>query len=152
MFRKSILVASLSLGLIVGCGDDPDSWNDLDQALGDTPTNGCDPTSAAYTDLRGQSSVTITADSPWMVPHNACIGVSTGTEVIWQGDFDTHPLLGGRGDVIPPSIDSSSPITQAMASGTDDVAITFNATAITVYPYFCTAHPTSMGGVIAVFP
>jgi len=148
MFRTSVLVALLSLGLLVGCGDDPDSWNDLDQALGGVTTNGCDGTSAAYTDLRGQASVTITADSPWMDPHNACIGVSSGTEIIWQGDFDEHPLVGG----VSPTPDSGSPITQAMASGTDDVSVTLSATAITVYPYFCDVHKTTMGGVIAVVP
>lgn len=149
MFRKSILVASLSLGLIVGCGsDNPDSWNELDQALGDDPTNGCDPSSDAYTDLRGQSSVTITDIDAWEVPHNACIGVSSGTEIIWQGDFDAHPLVGG----VSPTTDSGSPITQEMASGTDDATVTLNATELTVYPYFCEIHTTNMGGVIAVFP
>jgi len=149
MFRISILVASLSLGLLAGCGsDNPDSWNDLDQALGDDPTNGCDASSDAYTDLRGRTSVTITDISAWEDPHNACIGVSPGTEVIWQGNFDTHPLVGG----VSPTTDSSSPITLADASGTADVAITFNATELTVEGYFCTAHPTTMGGVIAVFP
>jgi len=150
MFRISILVASLSLGLLAGCGsDNPDSWNDLDQALGGVTTNGCDGTSSAYTDLRGQASVTITDIDAWGDPHNACIGVSSGTEVIWQGDFDTHPLVGG----VSPTTDSSSPITEADASGTDDVAITLTATdKIEVEGYFCTAHPATMGGVIAVFP
>ena len=149
MFRKPILVASLSLGLIVGCGsNDPDSWNELDQALGGVTTNGCEGNSAAYTDLRGRASVTITDISAWGDPHNACIGVSPGTEVIWQGNFDTHPLVGG----VSPTTDSGSPITQAMASGTDDVSVTLSATAITVYPYFCDVHKTTMGGVIAVVP
>ena len=148
MFRISVLVALVSVGLLAGCGDDPDNWNDLDQALGGQEINGCDGTSAAYTDLRGQASVTITNIDAWGDPHNACIGVSSGTTVTWQGDFDTHPLVGG----VSPTTDSSSPITQANASGTDDVAITFNATVLTVEGYFCTAHPTTMGGVIAVFP
>ena len=148
MFRISVLVALLSLGLLVGCGDDPDSWNDLDQALGGQELNGCDGTSAAYTDLRGQASVTITDISAWEDPHKACIGVSPGTAVTWVGNFDTHPLVGG----VSPTTDSGSPITQANASGSADVAVTFNATAITVYPYFCTQHPATMGGVIAVVP
>jgi len=151
MFRKPILVASLSLGLIVGCGsNDPDSWNELDQALGGVTTNGCEGSSAAYTDLRGQSSVTITAgDNAWVDPHNACIGVSKGTTVTWQGDFEAHPLVGG----VSATTDSTSPITEANASGTDDVAVTLDATEeIEVYPYFCTQHAATMGGVIAVFP
>jgi hypothetical protein len=95
--------------------------------------------------------VTITDISAWGDPHNACIGVSAGTEVIWQGNFDTHPLVGG----LSPTTDSSSPITEADASGTGDMAVTavtLNATELTVEPYFCTTHTTSMGGVIAVFP
>jgi plastocyanin len=150
MFRTSVLVALLSFGLLAGCGSDSqvDNWNELDQELGGVETNGCAGTSSAYTDLRGQASVTITANSPWMVPHNACIGVSPGTQVTWQGDFGTHPLVGG----VSPTTDSASPITQADARGTDDVTITFDATAITVYPYFCEVHTTTMGGVIAVVP
>ena len=148
MFRTSVLVALLSCGLLAGCNDAGDAWNDLDQALGDDPTNGCDASSDAYSDLRGRASVTITANEPWEDPHNKCIGVSPGTEVTWQGDFDTHPLVGG----VSPTTDSASPITQADASGTDDVTITFDATAITVYPYFCEVHTTTMGGVIAVVP
>ena len=136
---------------VLGCGSSNnavDNWNELDQELGGVTTNGCAGTTDAYMDLRGQASVTITADSPWVVPHNACIGVSPGTTVTWQGDFDTHPLVGG----VSPTTDSGSPITQEMASGTDDVSITFNATAITVYPYFCEVHTANMGGVIAVVP
>lgn len=153
MFRVSVLIALLSVCLLSGCGGDSnnaaDDWNELDQELGDTATNGCDPTSDAYTDLRGQSSVTITASSPWVVPHNACIGIESGTEVTWEGDFDTHPLVGG----VNGTEDSGSPITQEGASGTDPVRITFTATdSIEVEGYFCTSHPTTMGGVIAVFP
>ena len=151
MFRTSVLVALLSFGLLAGCGDNPDNWNELDQALGGQEINGCDGTSAAYTDLRGQASVTITANSPWVDPHNACIGVSTGTDVIWVGNFETHPLVGG----VNGTEDSTSPITEADPIGTGDTATTtvnFEATdEITVEPYFCTAHPATMDGVIAVF-
>jgi len=156
MFRISVLVALLSCGLLAGCGDSGnnqvDDWNELDQELGDSPTNGCDPTSDAYTDLRDETSVTITANSPWVnmpTAHNACIGISSGTEVTWEGDFDAHPLVGG----VNGTEDSSSPITLADASGTDPVTVTFIATeGIEVEGYFCTVHPTTMGGVIAVFP
>ena len=150
MFRISVLVALLSLGLLVGCGDDQvDNWNDLDQALGGQEINGC--AAEDFVDKRGQTSVTITADDPWVDPHNACIGVSTGTEVIWVGNFETHPLVGG----VSPTTDSGSPITQADASGTGDMAtttVTFTATQITVEPYFCDVHRATMGGVIAVVP
>ena len=152
MFRISVLVALLSLGLLVGCGDDPDSWNELDQALGGEEINGCEGTSAAYSDLRGRASVTITANAPWVDPHNKCIGVSTGTEVIWVGNFETHPLVGG----VSPTTDSASPITEADPSGTGDMAtttVTFEAKdKIEVEGYFCDVQKATMGGVIAVFP
>jgi len=152
MNLKRLLAAVVFVGSFatIGCGSsgDPDSWNELDQALGGVETNGCDGTSSAYMDLRGQATVTITDISEWIVVHNACIGISPGTEVIWEGNFDTHPLVGG----VSPTTDSGSPITQADASGTGEAAIVFNATAITVYPYFCDVHTTTMGGVIAVVP
>ena len=68
-----------------------------------------------------------------------------------MGNFETHPLVGG----VSPLTDSDSPITEAAPSGTGDMAtttVTFTATQITVEPYFCTAHPATMGGVIAVVP
>ena len=152
MFRTSVLVALLSCGLLAGCGSGADSWNDLDQALGGEEINGCEGTSAAYSDLRGRASVTITANEPWVDPHNKCIGVSPGTEVIWEGNFDTHPLVGG----VSPTTDTRSPITQEDASGTGDMAtttVTFEATdKIEVEGYFCDVHKATMGGVIAVFP
>jgi plastocyanin len=151
MFRISVLVALLSLGLLVGCGDSNNKAQEevIDDILGGGTLNGC--AAEDFDDKRGQTSVTITADDPWVDPHNACIGVSTGTEVIWVGNFETHPLVGG----VSPTTDSTSPITEADPSGTGDTAtttVTFTATQITVEPYFCTNHPTTMGGVIAVFP
>ena len=152
MFRISVLVALLSLGLLVGCGSSNSAQQEvIDDILGGGTLNGC--AAKDFEDLTGETSVTITANSPWVntpTPHNACIGVSSGTEVIWEGNFDEHPLVGG----VNGTEDSSSPITLAGASGTDPVAVTFvNATdTIDVEGYFCTVHPTTMGGVIAVFP
>jgi hypothetical protein len=152
MFRTSVLVALLSFGLLAGCGSGADNLNELDQILGGQETNGCEGTSAAYSDLRGRASVTITANAPWEEPHNKCIAVSTGTEVIWVGNFETHPLVGG----VSPLTDSDSPITEAAPSGTGDMAtttVTFEATdIIEVEGYFCDVHKATMGGVIAVFP
>ena len=155
MFRISVLVALLSLGLLVACGDDPDSWNELDQALGGRTINGCE--TKDYQDLRGETSVTITDISAWVndPPHKACIGVRAGTTVTWEGNFGDHPLVGGE----TATPDDDSPITAANAtSGTDPVSVTFSASDLTdptrggAFPYFCTVHEAQMQGVIVVFP
>jgi len=152
MMNRSIfgfaVIAALGFGL-VGCGDsnNNNSQEDvIDEILGGSTINGCDPD--GYQDLRGSTSVTITDDSPWVDPHSACIIVNAGTPVTWQGNFDTHPLVGG----VSPTTDSSSPITEANASGTDDVTVTFTPTEGEAYPYFCTQHPATMLGVIVVVP
>jgi plastocyanin len=150
MINKSIfgfaVIAALGFGL-VGCGDSNNSQEEvLDEIFGGSTVNGCDPD--AYQDLRGSTSVTITSDSAWVDPHSACIIVTAGTPVTWQGNFDTHPLVGG----VTATRDSGSPITEAMASGTDDVTVTFNPTQGQAFPYFCTQHPATMLGVIVVVP
>ena len=62
LYRVFLIALLTGTFAVLGCGDDsPDNWNELDQELGGVTTNGCDGTSAAYTDLRGQASVTITA-------------------------------------------------------------------------------------------
>ena len=92
--------------------------------------------------------MTITDIEAWEVEHSACIIVSAGTPVTWQGNFDTHPLVGGES----PTTDTGSPITHANASGTDDVTVTFNPTRGQAFPYFCDVHKTTMLGVIVVVP
>ena len=106
--------------------------------------NGCMGDSAM--DLRGETAVTITDIDAWEVPHSACIIVSQGTAVTWQGNFDTHPLVGGTS----PLTDPGSPITQADASGTGDATVTFSAA--DRYPYFCDVHTATMLGVVYVVP
>lgn len=98
-------------------------------------------------DLTGSATVTISDISAWAIPHSACIIVSQGTAVTWQGNFDDHPLVGGTS----PLMDPGSPITQAGSiSGTDDATITFSATGR--FPYFCDVHRTTMLGVVYVVP
>ncbi|UCF48024.1 MAG: hypothetical protein JSU89_12775 [Myxococcales bacterium] len=147
MFRIPVIASVLSLGLLMGCGEDAAERETIDDILGGRTVNGCDP--EEYEDLTGSPSVTITDDdNAWEVPHNRCIIVSAGTAVTWQGNFDTHPLVGGES----PTTDTSSPITQANASGTDDVTVTFSPTRGQAFPYFCDVHRTDMLGVIVVVP
>ncbi len=136
-----VVVAALGFAL-VGCGPDADT---IDEIFGGGVVNGCTGDSAM--DLSGSTAVTITDISAWVVPHSACIIVSQGTAVTWQGDFDTHPLVGGTS----PATDPTSPITQAgSTSGTADATITFSATG--AFPYFCDVHTNTMLGVVYVIP
>jgi plastocyanin len=137
-----VVVAALSFGL-VGCNDNPDA-DTIDQILGGGEVNGCMGDSAM--DLRAETAVTITDIDTWEVPHSACIIVSQGTVVTWQGNFDTHPLVGG----VSPATAPGSPITQADASGTADATVTFSAA--DRYPYFCDVHTATMLGVVYVVP
>ena len=154
MFSISVLVALLSLGLLVGCGDSNNSAQQevIDDILGGGTLNGC--AAEDFEDLTGETSVTITDISAWGIPHSACIAVRAGTTVIWEGNFETHPLVGGE----TATTDDDSPITEANASGTDPVSVTFSASDLSdptrggAFPYFCTAHEAQMQGVIVVFP
>jgi plastocyanin len=135
-----VVVAALSFGL-VGCNDNPDA-DTIDQILGGGEVNGCMGDSAM--DLTGSTAVTITDIDAWDIPHSACIIVSQGTVVTWQGNFDTHPLVGGES----PVTSQGSPITEAGASGTADVTVTFNEAGL--FGYFCDLHRMTMLGVVAV--
>jgi len=137
-----VVVAALGFAL-VGCGDSAvENADEIDDIFGGEEVNGCDAASAV--DRRGETAVTITDIDAWGDPHSACIVVSQGTAVTWQGNFDTHPLVGGTS----PVTSQGSPITEADASGTADVTVTFNAGGL--FPYFCDNHPTTMLGVVAV--
>lgn len=107
--------------------------------------HGC--TLSTSTDLTAESAVTITELSQWIVPHQACVRISAGTEVTWEGNFSVHPLVGG----VSPMIDEASPITEEGAdSGTGSAAITLESEG--TYPYFCDVHEATMQGVIYVEP
>ena len=140
------LVLGLAFLLLGGCAENQLEREVVDDILGGRTVNDCE--TDAYEDLTSSTSVTITDIDEWTDPHSACIVVSAGTAVTWQGDFDEHPLVGGE----TPTTDTGSPITQAMASGTDDVVVTFNTKQGAAYPYFCTTHPTPLLGVIVVVP
>jgi plastocyanin len=166
-FTRSVLV--LCVVAAAACGDD-DGGADTgtadtgtaDTGGGDTGTadtgagdggaddggmvvNGC--TAAEAMDMTGMGAVTITDVSAWSVPHSACIRVSTGTTVTWEGNFDVHPLIGGASGMG----DASSPITMAgPGSGMGTVDVTFDAAGD--YPYFCGVHAGAMLGVVYVVP
>ena len=104
--------------------------------------NGC--TRATATDLTNTKSTTITDVSAWTFGHKACIIVTPGTQVVWQGKFVTHPLAGGPAG----KADLASPISLAKPNGDAVTVITptdnGNGQA---YPYFCINH-NGMQGVV----
>jgi plastocyanin len=111
-----------------------------------TTQSGCTLDTAE--DMTAAAAVEITAIQPWSVPHQACVRVKSGAHVTWKGDFGAHPLAGGFvGEKAP-----SSPITKAAAgvTGMGEVNATLNAFMESpgTYPYFCTAHPVEMQGVV----
>jgi len=118
--------------------------NDCDGSVDeDFQVNNC--TELTATDLTGQATVDIGEISAWGFNHSACIMVSEGTIVTWQGNFTTHPLGGGEA----PTANAASPITIAgPGTGSSQVDVTFANTGD--YPYYCLAHTTGMQGVLYV--
>ena len=105
--------------------------------------NGC--TRATATDLTNTKSTTITDVSAWTFGHKACIIVTPGTQVVWQGNFVNHPLAGGPAG----KADLASPISLAKPSGgavTVIIPPTVNGNG-QAYPYFCTNHKDMQGVV-----
>lgn len=144
------LIAACIAALSFGCGDDGEGTAGTGGSAGaggaggsGMMIHGC--TEATATDMTGMAAVTITDTSGWAVPHSACIVVSAGTVVTWEGNFTAHPLVGGE----TPTTDDSSIVTiNGSADGMVPVDITFDTAG--TFPYFCGIHVATMTGVIYV--
>jgi plastocyanin len=91
------------------------------------------------------TNVTITNISAWSIGHQACIRVSAGTTVTWEGNFSAHPLQGG----VSPDLDPTSPITLLGSdSGSNPANVDFPDAG--AYPYYCATHASTMLGVVYV--
>jgi hypothetical protein len=102
--------------------------------------NGC--TLATAKDLTVQmKSVKITDISKWTFGHQACIIVMPGTQIVWDGDFATHPLAGGESG----KADLASPISKAAVNGGTATVIIPSDQPGVAFPYFCAKHPTMQG-------
>ena len=104
---------------------------------------GC--TFSTATDMTGQSNVTVTNSSAWSIGHSACIIVDVGTNVTWQGNFSSHPLVGG----VNAASDAGSPITNA-GPGADSTPVVVTFSSAGDYGYFCGIHTGSMTGAVFV--
>lgn len=85
-------------------------------------------------DRTGEASVTIVSEGVRYNPR--CVRVSAGTTVVFESDFETHPLRGGEvvGEV--GMVDPNSPITP-VDSGT---SASFLLEQPGEFPYFCNFH------------
>ena len=97
-------------------------------------------------DQTGKATVNVSDIEDWVLPHNLCLVVSTGTVVNWTGNLSTHPLVGG----VDGAANATSPITIAAqgATGQATVDVTFDTAGD--YPYYCGVHVAQMNGVVYV--
>ncbi len=127
----------------LGCltGADCQSGFCLGNPLTCQPLNGC--TAASFVDMTGQSMVSISFGSFFYTP--ACLKVSPGTQVTWNGEFISHPLQGGTVLNFMGTPDNSQiPFTNTGTTKT----VTFGSAG--TFPYYCQFHVASMQGVVLV--
>ncbi len=91
----------------------------------------------------------VTDTDDWVIGHNTCIIVTTGTVVTWTGNFTNHPMAGGEDG----TEDAASPITTAAdavngGNGNQTLEVTFAAAGD--FPYYCEIHVGAMNGVVYV--
>lgn len=91
-----------------------------------TTVNGCNP--AAAVDRRSEPLVTVTFQ-PYVGYSPACVRVSIGTTVRFEGDFAAEPLVGG----VAPDADPASPFAPGTSTGT---AQEFVLTSAGTFGYF----------------
>ena len=124
-------------GTAPDAGDTRDASDRVDAGVERPEAHGC--TLETATDRTADSIVNLA----WSNPHDECLAISTGTTVVWTGNFTMHPLLGG----ISPVADGSSVISTSNQSGAS-ASVTFDDAGD--YPYFCETHIASMTGVLYV--
>ncbi|HEX6765275.1 MAG TPA: hypothetical protein VF103_07345, partial [Polyangiaceae bacterium] len=103
---------------------------------------------ATATDATAMSTVTVTFGPSGFTYTPKCVKVRVNTDVVFNGGFVGHPLLGGEvvgGSYVPAS---SGPFVPVTNTGTTK---TFSMTSVGTYPYFCTIHGAPMGMTGAVF-
>jgi plastocyanin len=134
-----------------GCGgDETDTTSTTAASSSSSSTGGGgasvhDCAQATATDMTSQTAVTITFPSLAYTP--PCVRVKAGTDVTFQGDFASHPLIGGEFLDNIKTPDTSSPITPTKTGMT----ATFTMATAGAYPYYCDVHASvKMYGVIFV--
>lgn len=110
--------------------------------------NGCDITTA--TDMTGSSMVSVAFDNGNFTYDPKCLKVAQGTVITFNGNFSSHPLLGGvvtGGAEIPAGSGPFVPVTNT------GMTADFTMTTTGTFPYYCVPHGTlGMNGVVFVVP
>jgi plastocyanin len=109
--------------------------------------NGCDMSTATKVTV---TSTIVTFANGNLTYAPKCIKVTQGTVVTFNGNFVSHPLLGGEvvGGVGTPA--SGGPFMTLVNTGTS-TPYTMSTTG--TFPYYCTAHASlNMDGVVFVVP
>jgi plastocyanin len=111
--------------------------------------NGCTPANAM--DLTGSNMVTVAFGGANGLTYNPkCIKVKIGTTLTLNGNFGSHPTIGGTvvGMTVTPA--SSGPFVPVTNSGTTK---NFAMNALGTFPYYCQPHATvGMTGAVFVVP
>lgn len=111
--------------------------------------NGCDLSTA--TDLTGGAPTAVTFANGNFTYAPKCMKVTQGTVITFNGNFGTHPLMGGTvaGGVATPA--ASGPFVPVSNTGTTKA---FTMSAAGTFPYYCMPHGVSqqMNGTIFVVP
>jgi len=97
--------------------------------------NGCDPATAA--DLTAQSSVTVDFQGLSNTYEPPCIRIASGTTVTFVGNFNPHPLEGGKVIQAVTFPDPTSPFWPTTNTGNMK---SFTLTSAGTFPYYCTYH------------
>ena len=100
--------------------------------------------------MTGAAQVTVTFAAAGFTYDPKCLVVSLNTNVVFNGSFLSHPMIGGEvvGSTQQPA--SSGPFVPATGTGNTK---TFAMTSLGTYPYYCQAHGMlGMTGVVYVVP
>jgi plastocyanin len=111
--------------------------------------NGCDMTTATDYTMMAPPPITFANGNFTYAPK--CIKVKAGAMLTFNGNFVSHPLLGGvvAGGMAIPAM--SGPFVPVTSTGTTK---TFTMSSVGTFPYYCVAHAVSqnMDGVVFVVP
>jgi plastocyanin len=129
-----------------GADSGTDAGTDAGSDAGAPAINGC--MRATALDMTSSAAAIVTFGTGGLTYTPACIVVSVGTSVTFNGNFSFHPLQGGTvvAGVLMPA--TSGPFVPATSTGTTR---TFVMTSAGTFPYYCAFHGGfGMAGVVYV--
>lgn len=139
----------VSLLTLSACNSDNEGTDDSGEPLDPVDSlNGCEDSDYVDRSAAGASRTVSFGGqdgSPALGYSPACLIVSAGQSVTFQGDFGVHPF--SPGTVSGSGETAGTPLTNR-SSGSTPYAVTFPAPGL--YPYYCELHQPGMAGVVRV--